>query len=257
MVSAARIGVAAGQLGVAAGGTVGVADLDGLPAGIAADMAGAGVQLVDATALFAQVRGLADPAEVALAGRAGAIAHAALMQASTPAAEATQVIAAVEESGRRQGAEECYVAIAPDLAQDTHLRRLEGMAPLGQRFAIRATVAYKGAWVRTTRTVCRDAAEAPLALRAAERLAAAVALLPSGRGFDGMASWLVEGCRVAQPLAPLMGSRVSEPSPPEAASLVSVQAAIAIDGAPILIGAPVLLGGAGAAAGFLVAPVYA
>jgi Xaa-Pro aminopeptidase len=257
IISAPRLGIAAGKLGVAAGGTVGVADLDGLPAGIAADMRENGAHLVDATQLFTRVRGSADPAEVALAAHAGAIAHEALMQASLEADEATQVIAAVEGCGRRQGAEECYVAIAPDLAQDMHLRRLDGMAPLGSRFAVRATVAYKGAWVRATRTVCRDAAEAPLALRAAEALAAAVAALPSGRGFEGMASWLVEGCRVAQPLAPFMGSRVSEPQTPAPASLVSVQARIAIDGAAILIGGPVLLGGPGAAAAFLVPPVYA
>ncbi|HUZ74457.1 MAG TPA: aminopeptidase P family N-terminal domain-containing protein [Stellaceae bacterium] len=258
VVSAARIGTAAGQLAVASGaGRVGVAGLDTLPAGIAADMRAAGATLVDVTALFAQLRGRADPAEVALAAHAGAIAHAALTLASRPAADANAAIAAVEEAARQEGAEECYVAIAPDLARGRPMVRLEGRAPLGARFAIRATVAYKGAWVRAARTVFRDRGESTLALRAAERLAAAVAVLPDARGFDGFRSWLVEGCRVAQPLAPLMGSRLDVPVLPGAAALVSVQACLDIDGGPVMLGAPALIGDAGEAAGFLVPPVYA
>jgi hypothetical protein len=62
----------------------------------------------------------------------------------------------------------------------------------------------------------------------------------------------VEGCRTTQPLAPLMGARVHEPSPPAPRSLVSVQASFEIDGRPLLIGAPALLGGRGEAAGLLV-----
>jgi Creatinase/Prolidase N-terminal domain len=258
VVNTARIGIEAGRLAVAAGRPrVGVAGLDVLPAGIAADMRSAGAALVDATPLFAELRGRADPAEVALAAHAGAIAHAALARASRPAADANAVLAAVEEAARQDGAEECYVAIAPDLARDRHLRRLEGKAPLGRRFAVRATVAYKGAWVRATRTVLRDPAEAPLVHRAADRLAEAVAVLPDARGFDGFGAWLVEGCRVAQPLTPLMGSRIGAAIAPGPAALVSVQASLDIDGTSVVLGAPALTGAAGEAAGFLVPPVYA
>ena len=63
---------------------------------------------------------------------------------------------AVEEYARLQGAEEVYVAIAPDLDSDRRFIRLSGNRPLGRRFAIRATVAYKGAWVRQTKTYSRD-----------------------------------------------------------------------------------------------------
>jgi hypothetical protein len=43
--------------------------------------------------------------------------------------------------------------IAPDLARDSTLLRMEGDAALGERFAIELSVAYKGAWVRLTRCV--------------------------------------------------------------------------------------------------------
>src|SRR5579885_1092324 len=242
VVSAARLGVEAGRLAASWGGKVGVADRDGLPAGIAEDMEQAGARLEDATDWFARLRGKADPAEVALAARAGTIARAALAEAAHDAEEAASVIAAVEGRARALGAEECYVAVAPDLARDRRLKRLEGRAPLGASCAVRATVAYKGAWVRQTRTLFRAAARAPLVLAAAERLGAAVAALPDERGFAGFASWLVEGCRVAQPLAP--------------EALVSVQACIELDGTPVVLGAPALIGGAGEAAGFLVPPLF-
>lgn len=258
VVSAPRIGLEAGRLAASWGsGSVGVADRDELPVGIADDMLSAGARLADATELFARLRGKADPTEVALAARAGTIAHEALARASFMKDGAAAVIAAVEAQARELAAEECYVAIAPDLARDRRLLRLEGTAPLGESFAVRATVAYKGAWVRAARTVFRDPARMPLAYAAAERFAAAAADLPSGRGFAGMSSWLVEGCRVAQPLAPLMGSRIAEPRAPLAEALVSVQACIEIEGAPVVLGAPALLGAAGEAAGFLVPPVYA
>ena len=57
--------------------------------------------------------------------------------------------------------------------------RIEGERALGKTFALRATVAYKGTWVRLVRTVCEPA----IAREAAARFAAAVAQLPSDRGF--------------------------------------------------------------------------
>ena len=96
---------------------------------------------------------------------------------------------------------------------------------------------------------CGDADEA------ATRFAAAIAELPSERGFAGFSSWLVEGCRIAQPLEPLMGSRVAEPIPPLSGALVSVQAAIEVDGKPVLLGAPALIGERGEAASLLVQPL--
>jgi hypothetical protein len=236
---------------------VGIADRDGLPAGIVEDLMEGGAQLAlgDATQWFTKLRAKADPAEIALAAKAGVIAHHALSSVSPAHPSLAQAIAEVEGEARRLGAEEAYIAAAPDLDRDTRLRRIEGATQIGQRFALRATVAYKGSWVRLTRSFARSGGGA-LAQQAAERLARAAAALPSGRGFADASSWLVEGCRLAQPLDCLMGSRIADAVPPSSGSLVSVQARFAIDGKQVLIGAPALVGDSGEAASLLVHPVF-
>lgn len=249
-----RIGLKAAQQIAAtrSDATVGVVDFDGLPAGIAADLreGGPGLALRDASALFAALRGKADPAEIALAGHAATIAHGAL--AAARGDKLNDMIAGVESAARELGAEEIYIAAAPDLERDARLIRIEGEAALGKSFALRATVAYKGTWVRLVRCFC----QAGIAHKAAARFAQAVAALPDDHGFAGVASWLVEGCRMAQPLDALMGSRIgtSHPLPPGA--LVSVQAALSIDGQTVLLGAPALLGAAGEAASLIINPLF-
>jgi hypothetical protein len=248
-----RIGLEAARL-IAAGkadAAVGIADRDGLAAGILDDLRAGGPRLAfnDASDLFAALRGEADPAEVALATKAASIAQRALGEVSARDASLGAIIAAVEGAARTLGAEEVYVAAAPDLGRDHRLVRIEGGLALGDSFALRATVAYKGTWIRLVRTFRRDGAVA--SGDAAVRLAAAVAELPSARGFAPLSSWLVEGCRIAQPLEPLMGSRVSEPRPPPPRALVSVQASFEIDGRPVLVGAPALVGGRGEASALL------
>jgi hypothetical protein len=242
-----RIGLEAARLiaGVKADAAVGVADIDGLSAGIVDDLREGGPRLTlsDASELFAGLRAMADPAEIALATRAAAIAHSALARASG-ASSLGESIAAVEKHAREQGAEEIYIAAAPDLTRDHCLKRIEGEAALGESFALRATVAYKGTWVRLVRTFGRDA----LRDEAAARFAQAVAQLPDERGFAAFSSWLVEGCRIAQPLEPLMGSRLAERNPPVAGALVSVQATLRINEQTMLVGGPALIGGPGEAA---------
>ena len=249
-----RIGLKAAQQIAAAraDAAVGVVDFDGLPAGIAEDLREGGPKLTlhDASALFALLRALADPAEIALASRAADIGRRALSAAQGETLN--DMIAGVESKGRELGAEEIYIAAAPDLERDTRFRRIEGEAALGKTFALRATVAYKGTWTRLVRSVC-DAAIAP---EAAARFAQAVALLPSDRGFAGFRSWLVEGCRMTQPLDPLIGSRLGEGHLPLPGALVSVQAALAIDGRTVLLGAPALIGQSGQASSLLADPLY-
>jgi Creatinase/Prolidase N-terminal domain len=255
-----RIGLEAGKMiaGWKADASVGVADLDGLSAGIVDDLhAGAPhLGLRDATGMFASLRAQADPAEIALAMAAASIGQRALAQAARQGgreARLGEIIAAVEREARALGAEEIYIAAAPDLTRDRRLVRIEGEVALDGNFALRATVAYKGSWVRLARTFAGDG-DAAGHDAAAARLAAAVAELPSAHGFAEFPFWLVEGCRIAQPLAPLMGSRVGEPRPPAPRSLVSVQAACEIDGRWVLVGAPALLGERGEAAALLVQP---
>jgi hypothetical protein len=251
-----RIGLEAARL-IAVGkadAAVGIADRDGLAAGILDDLRAGGARLVlkDASDLFAALRAEADPAEVALATKAASIAQRALGEVSARDASLGDIIAVVEGSARRLGAEEVYVAAAPDLSRDRRLMRIEGDMALGESFALRATVAYQGTWIRLVRTFRRDGAVE--SGDAAARLAAAVAELPSARGFASLSSWLIEGCRIAQPLEPLMGSRMSDQRPPLPRALVSVQVSLEIDRRPFLLGAPALVGGRGEASALLVTP---
>jgi len=249
-----RIGLKAAQQIAAtqADAAVGVVDFDGLPAGIAEDLRDGGPQLTlhDASALFASLRAVADPAEIALASRAADIGHRALSAAQGETLNET--IAGVESKARALGAEEIYIAAAPDLDRDTRFRRIEGEATLGKTFALRATVAYKGTWIRLARTMC----ETTIAQEAAARFAQAVASLPSDRGFAGFRSWLVEGCRMTQPLDALIGTRLGAGCPPPPGALVSVQAALAVDGQTVLLGAPALIGRSGEASSLIADPLY-
>jgi len=248
-----RIGLRAAQQIAAAreDAAVGIVDFDGLPAGIAADLREAGpeLRLTDASALFAQLRGTADPAEIALASKAAAIAQAALAQAD--GASLNGMIAAVERQARLLGAEEVYVAAVPDLARDVGFIRIEGERARGKHFALRATVAYKGTWVRLVRAFC----EPGVMEQAAAQVAEAVALLPSRDGFAKFKSFVVEGCRMAQPLEALMGSRLESAHAPAPGALVSVQALISIDGMTVPVGAPALIGVDGAAGSLLANPL--
>jgi creatinase/prolidase-like protein len=254
-----RIGLEAARMiaATAPAAAVGIADLDGLPVGIVDDLraGGPGLTLHDATAAFARLRSEADPAEIALAMTAASIAQRALAQPNAFGTDANlgEIIGAVERHARELGAEEIYLAAAPDLARATTFRRIEGEVRAGASFALRATVAYKGVWIRLTRGFGDGMAERTQA--AAARLAAAVGELPSGRGFAGLSSWLVEGCRIAQPLEPLMGSRVADATPPALGGLVTVQATIDVDDISSMpIAAPVLIGRRGEAASLLIQP---
>jgi hypothetical protein len=184
-----RIGLEAARMTATwkADAAVGIADRDGLAAGIVDDLREGGprLRLSDATSLFARLRAQADQSEIALAIKAAVIAQRALAQAA--GASLAENIAAVEGQARDLGAEEVYIAAAPDLARDRRFRRIEGEAALGERFALRATVAYKGTWIRLVRML----GEAASGEEAAAQFAAAVAELPGGRGFAGFSSWLV------------------------------------------------------------------
>jgi hypothetical protein len=248
-----RIGLKAAQQIAAArrDAVVGIVDFDGLPAGIADDLreGGPGLVLRDFSAAFAALRAPADPAEIVLTMKAAAIANYALSAAPNDAG-LNAGIAAIERTARNLGAEEVYVAAAPDLDRDCRFQRIEGETVQGKNFALRATVAYKGAWVRVVRSISEPA----IARQASIELAKAVAQLPSDRGFSGFKSWLVEGCRMSQPLEPLAGSRLGSAAPPPHGALVSVQGVLAIDGRTVPVGAPALIGAHGEAASLLSAP---
>ncbi len=254
-----RVGSGAGKyLSACAAKRVGVPDLDGMRQAVAHDLADAApaAQLIDATALFERVRATPDAAEIALTAKAGTIAQRALSQILGSEGQIGDAIAAAEGEARLLGAEEVYIAACCDLDRDHRFSRVEGAASLGSSFALRATIAYKGSWVRMTRTLFRDKTKAELARRAAEHFAAAIAQLPRADGFDGFRSWLIEGCQLAQPLDPLLGSALDEQRALAPGSLVTAQAVMEIAGSKVALAAPVLVGMAGFPASFLVHPVF-
>src|SRR4029077_20638666 len=101
-----------------------------------------------------------DDAERGLLAKADAIAVAALRQAeSGKASDAGTLAGLVEQHARLAGAEEVYIAVAPDLDRDRRLNRTSQPTPLADRFAVRASIAYKGCWVRRTGTFVEDNAK--------------------------------------------------------------------------------------------------
>lgn len=61
---------------------------------------------------------------------------------------------------------------------------------------------------------------------------------------------------MAQPLEPLMGSRIGTATPPPPGAVVSVQGTLAVDGLTIPVGAPALIGARGEAASLLIGPLF-
>src|SRR5262245_10830091 len=136
---------------------VAVLELDDFPSGLHSELTAVlpNVEIVDGTECFATARGMLDAVEHRLLERSETIAIEAL-ESVRLGADLGPAVGAVETHARLHGAEEVYVAIAADLDADRRFVRLSGRRPLGQRVAIRATVAYKGSWVRRTKTYVRD-----------------------------------------------------------------------------------------------------
>jgi hypothetical protein len=200
---------------------VGIVEKDKLPGGIGVPLQEklAGARFEDATALFARIRHPADEAEIALSRRAKDIAADALAAAlAERPREAGMLIGAIEGAAREAGAEEVIINVAPDLARDTRLARLEGETPLGERYAVRVSVAYKGHWIRITSTNGQDE----------ERFARAIAGLAAGATAPkGCVAEITIGSAPLTPVARLVPGSVATLS-------------FAFEG-PILSGAPVLV----------------
>ena len=191
-----RIGLKAAQQIAAtqADAAVGIVDFDGLPAGIAEDLREGGPRLAlrDASALFTALRGVADPAEIALAIKAAAIGRRALAAARRRQSQCDD--RRRRECRRASLAQKKFTLPRPPILNAT---RGSGASRAKRRsartFALRATVAYKGTWVRLVRSVC----EAAIAQEAAARFAQAVASVAgrsricrlSAPGWSKVAAW--------------------------------------------------------------------
>ena len=233
---------------------VGVLEYDTLPSGLADDMAAAAptVEWLDGTALFAGLRREVDGAERGLLARADAMAVAALREAETgKARDAGTLAGLVEQHARLAGAEETYIAVAPDLATDRRLNRTSQPTPLADRFAVRASIAYKGSWVRRIRTFAKDGATAKAdawfdgvvgSIEAGKTIAAQLAVKVSELPGATLTSWMAESCTGSYPLSAVASSRAAGKDAPANGQFLVLTVELTRDGAPWLRAAPLIVG---------------
>jgi hypothetical protein len=233
---------------------VGVLEFDTLPSGLADDLAAAApaVEWIDGTALFAGLRRTIDDAERGLLAKADAIAAAALREAEGGKAQDAGTLAGlVEQNARLAGAEEAYIAVAPDLDHDRRLNCTSQPTPLAERFAVRASIAYKGCWVRRTRTFAKDggAAKADAWFEAAvqsvdpgkplaAQLADKIKQLPGA----ALESWMAESCTGSYPLSVVASSRMTGNAAPVAGQFLVLTVELTLNGAPWTGSAPLFIG---------------
>jgi hypothetical protein len=232
-----NLGHALGEIISNAGATrVGVVELSRLPGTIVGNLRDAadGIELIDASDLFAALRSPADDTEIALTRRAAEIAHKALKLAE-PGNDPVraEILSDIERSARMQGCEEILIDIAEDLGTERQFRRLDGPSVFANRYAVRLSVAYKGHWVRVGRTFEQDGAERASAIENSlgDILPGSGAAAPAG--FAAL-DRVVEGCIGSMPLTVL-----SDPKP---GSIVSITQRWQDDHGFWLVSEPVLSG---------------
>ena len=232
---------------------VGVLELDNLPSELSDHLATASpaVQWVDASAVFAAQRRQIDGTERQLIARADVLASTALAQPNldqTP--DAGTLSGLIEQHARLNGAEEAYIAVAPDFAADRKLVRVSKPLRLGARFAARASVAYKGSWVRRIRTFAKDDASATAEawfsnfIRAlvpgqpfGAQLAATITQLPGA----AVSTWMAESCVGSYPLEVVASSNAGDNAFAEG-QFVVVTVELSLNGAPWIGAAPMIVG---------------
>jgi len=252
---------------------IGVINRDALPWTVAEPIVGAvrGDALVDATDVFSAVRQPADAAEILLAERATRIASRAFDSIPKGAASASDVLAAMEQAARLEGAEEVILRIAPDLAQAGVLRRMEGNAALGSRYALECSLAYKATWIRVTRS--RSLGATPRTWDAASRwLRKAVSTIDEVGVAAGPAhrepapgrldTWALEASIDSRPLSVVSagGASAAANAAPvsrglRAGSLATLSLRLELADGPWLASAPLVVGATGEAARGLEPPL--
>jgi len=224
---------------------VGVVELDALPWRIAEPVARTDHVLVDATALFAAVRQPADAIEVALAQRAGAIARLAIDSIPASVRRASDVLATVERAARLEGAEDVMQRLAPDLGTDATLRRFESDAPLGERWALEITLAYKAATVRVARSFSSSGTPASWsqAMRwfteAAPRVNVQSPPTGAPRKVD---AWRLDASVGTAPLETLASDSVTSSTALPRGALAVVSSRLTLADGPWYVAEPVLVG---------------
>ncbi len=232
---------------------VGVLELDSLPAELSDHLAVAApaIEWVDTGALFAAQRRQIDDTERMLIARADALANTALAQSNLDkATDAGTLAGLIEQHARLDGAEEAYIAVAPDLAADRKLLRISKPVRLSARFAARASVAYKGSWVRRIRTFAADETSA----RADAWFAGFVSTLAAGQPFGAqlavalkplpgatLSSWMAESCVGSYPLQVVASSRAGDNAFAKGEFVVAT-VELSLNGAPWIGAAPAIVG---------------
>ena len=158
----------------------------------------------DASALFARMRGAADAAEIAFAARASASRLRALAQprrrlpcGHDRGGGPRGALARRRGGLRRGGARSCARSAARAAWRETKRAR--------HNLRAARHGCLRGTWIRLVRTFApRTRAMRPRAFSQRRPRG-----FPMQCGFAGFTSWLVEGCRIAQPLEPLAGTRVN------------------------------------------------
>ena len=233
---------------------VGVLELDAMPSELAEDLAAAApaVEWVDGSALFTAIRRVIDASEFLMLTHAHGLADNALGEVNiAAAADAGALAGQVEKHARLAGAEEVYVAVAPDLAADHRLNRVSKPVPLAERFAVRASVAYKGCWVRRTRTFVKGDSLADverwfwamargieLGRHTAGQLAELVAEIPGA----AIKSWMLESCVGSYPLSVVASSQSTALVAPSDGGFFVLTIELMLDSGPWIGGAPVIVG---------------
>jgi len=236
---------------------VGILEFDAFPSGYHDDLVAAAprVEFVDATAMFASVRTGTDAAERNLLACADAIATRALDQADAHnAASAGEVAGRVERRARLEGAEEAYIAVAPDLAADRRMIRASSAMALASLCALRASTAYKGHWIRRARTLANEPAARPSVSRADQWFAEVVATIepkPLAEQVDAwvrrcpgaaLVSWMAESCIGSYPLQVIAGSRSPASARPANNDFLVLTVELVVEGVPWLGAAPTIFG---------------
>jgi hypothetical protein len=218
---------------------VGILEIDKFPGGLYDELTAAlpAAEFVDGTETFAKARSELDDVERRLLITADDIAKRALQTLDPRDCNLGEAVGAVEKVTRLQGAEEVYIAIAPDLDSDRRFLRLSGERPLGRRFAIRATVAYKGNWVRFTKTYSRDEKDRLAIERADVRFKEMLSRIDSRRPVANQINitpddWVIEAASGTTPLAVVASSRHPTHQAPHHAPGLIVTASATIDGVP-------------------------
>jgi hypothetical protein len=143
------------------GGTmIGVLELDDFPAGHAQAIlhSVSGAKLIDASALFADARQQMDQAERGLLATADHLAIRSCAAVDVESHDAKAFVAPCETVARLGGAEECFAQVVEDLQKSTAAMRADAMGALGETFAARISLAYKGVWTRHVVSFARDGA---------------------------------------------------------------------------------------------------